>query len=131
MPKLDQAIADAVDRDGLPRQATAEDGSVHVLYLEANVVRSMLARAWQPPLPSDPTPIESDRAIAAREVAAQQETAAAAALRQRVLTVAQGAVGKSIDTLAAGEVRALVVCLLYRAGGIDRAGVVQPLDSWL
>jgi hypothetical protein len=131
VPLLSQTIADAVARDGLPRVATADDGSVHVLFLEANVVRSVLASDWPQPLPTDPTPEEIAAAIAARAAAEQQARADAAALRQRIFTVAQSAVGQSIDALTAAQVRALVACLLYRAGAIDKAGTVQPLGEWL
>jgi hypothetical protein len=131
MPLLPQSAYEAVRVDGLPRVATADDGSVHVLFLDGQQVRSMLASDWPPPLPTDPTPEQIAAAIAAREAAEQQRKLDAVALRQRVLTVAQGAVGKSIDTLTAGEVRALVACLLYRANAIDTAGVVQPLGIWL
>lgn len=131
MPLLPQAIADRVLLDGLPRQATADDGSTHVLFLEAGVVRSMAAPDWPPPLPTDPTPAESAAAVTALDAAAQQTAADASALRQRILTVAQSSVGQSIDTLTAGQVRALVACLLYKASAIDKAGTVQPLGKWL
>jgi len=131
MPLLPQNIADAIKRDGLPRQATADDGSQHVLFLENETVRSMLVADWPPPLPTDPTPEQIAAAIAARDAAEQQRRLDAVALRQRVLTVANGAVGKSIETLTAGEVRALVACLLYRASALDAAGIVQPLAEWL
>lgn len=130
MPLLSQTIADAVKRDGLPRQATADDGSQHVLFLEGSSVRSMLAADWPPPLPTDPTPAEIAAAIAAREAAAQQDAADALALRQRIITIAQSAVGQSIDTLATNQIVALVKCLLYRAGAIDKAGIVRPLADW-
>lgn len=131
MPLLSQTIADAVARDGLPRQATADDGSGHVLYLDGTQLRSMLASVWPPPLPTDPTPEQIASAIAARDAAEQQARADALALRQRIVTLAQSAVGQSIDTLTAAQVRALVACLLYKAGAIDKAGVVQPLGAWL
>jgi hypothetical protein len=131
MPKLDQRIADAVALDGLPRQAVADDGSKHVLFLDSEAVRSLLAADWPPPLPSDPTPTEIAAAIAARVAKAQQDRADAAALRTRVLTLAQSAVGTQLDQLTAAQVRALVACVLYKAGAIDTAGIVRPIGSWL
>lgn len=131
MALLPFAIADAVKRDGLPRQAMADDGSAHVLFLDGSSVRSMLAADWPPPLPSDPTQAEIDSAVAARQAADQQAITDAAALRQKILTVANSAVGQSIDTITAGQVRALVACLLYRAGALDKSGIVQPLSKWL
>lgn len=131
MPLLAQSMADLVARDGLPRVVTADDGSVHVLYLDGAAVRSMLASDWPPPLPSGPTPEQSNAAIVAQEAARQQAEKDAAALRTRVLTVAQTAVGTPIDQLTAAQVRALVACLLYRVGALDKSGVVQPLGGWL
>lgn len=131
MPLLPHTIADLVQRDGLPRQATADDGSLHVLYLDGAAVRSTLAADWQGPLPTDPTQAEINAAIQARASARQQQQQDATALRQRILTTAQSAVGVSIDNLTAGQVRALVATLLYRAGAIDKNGVVQPLGEWL
>jgi hypothetical protein len=131
MPLLPQTLADAVARDGLPRVATADDDSVHVLFLDAGVVRSMPAIAWPPPLPSDPTPAEIAAAIAAREAQEQQARADAAALRSRVRTLAQSAVGLSIDVLTAGQIKTLVILLLHKEAAIDKAGIVRPLDEWM
>lgn len=130
MPKLDQSIADAVERDGLPRQATDEDGVVHVLYFDAHVVRSMLASEWLPPLPSDPTPAEVAAAIAAKAAAEQQTKADAAALRTRVRALAQSAVGVQLDQLSAPQVRALIAVLLHKQNAIDKTGAIRPLADW-
>lgn len=132
MPLIPQAIAEAVARDGLSRQAVAtDDGSLHVLYLDGAAVRSMFAYDWPPPLPSDPTEAEIAVAIAAREAADRQKEQDAAALRQRIRTAAQSAVGQSIDTLTAAQVRALLAVLLYRTGMLDKNGIVQPIDALL
>lgn len=125
----------AVEADRLPRVARYrnEDGgeSAHVLYIDGTSVRSMPAADWPPPLPTDPTQAEIDAAIAQRATEEQQRQADAAALRQKILAVAGSAVGQSIDTLTAGQVRALVACMLYKAGALDKSGVVQPLAKWL
>ena len=131
MAVLPSVIVQAVETDGLPRLATADDGSEHVLYLDGATLRSMLAADWPPPLPTDPTQAEIDAAIAARAAARQQAKLDAAALQQKIVTVAQSAVGQSIDTLTAAQVRALVAVLLYRAGALDKTGVVQPLRTWV
>jgi hypothetical protein len=47
------------------------------------------------------------------------------------VTLAQSAVGVSIDALTAGQRNALIACMLYKAGGIDKDGVVRPLNTWL
>lgn len=51
--------------------------------------------------------------------------------RNAVLTAAGSAVGIGIGSLTAAQVRGLVACLLFKAGAIDKAGVVQPLNAWL
>lgn len=131
MALLSKDIADAVARDGLPRQATADDESRHVLFLENGGLRSTLASDWPPPLPSDPTAAQSAAAIAALDAAAAQSKADATLLRTRVLTLAQSAVGVQIDQLTAPQIRALVALLLFKQGAIDKSGAVLPLAGWL
>jgi hypothetical protein len=98
--------------------SSAFPGVVFTLADDATIL------TWPGP-PPDPV------AIRAAYLAAQdQQIADAAALRQRVLTVAQSAVGQSIDTLTAAQVRALVAVLLYKNGALDKNGVVQPLGQW-
>jgi hypothetical protein len=70
-------------------------------------------------------------AIAAYDAREQQRARDAAQLRSKVLTTAQSAAGVRIDDLTAAQVRALLACLLYQAGALDTAGVVQPLAAWL
>jgi hypothetical protein len=131
MPLLSQTLADAVARDGLPRVATADDATQHVLFLDAGVVRSMLASAWPPPPPSDPTPTEIAAAIAAKDAQAAQDTADASALRTRVRTLAQSAVGIQFDQLSGAQVRALIAILLHKQGAIDKNGAIRPLADWV
>ncbi len=38
---------------------------------------------------------------------------------------------KAIGSLTNVQVRALAACLLWKAGGVDKNGVVQPLGNWL
>lgn len=59
-----------------------------------------------------------------------RQGADASALRTRVRTLAQSAVGSSIDMLTAGQIKALVVFLLHKQGAIDSAGAVRPLNEW-
>lgn len=54
----------------------------------------------------------------------------ASALKSRVVTLAQSAVGVRVDELAAGQVRALLVILLWQASALNRDGVVRPLEEW-
>jgi hypothetical protein len=132
-------VADLVRSDGLPRLVDAVEwddttptGAAvpTVVYLDG-AVRSMPASAWPAPLPTDPTPAEIQAALAARQAAAQQAQSDALALRQRIVALAQSAVGVSIDALTAGQRNALIACMLYKAGGIDKDGVVRPLGQWL
>lgn len=131
MPLLSKTIADAVLLDGLPRVATADDASVHVLFLEAGQVRSMLASDWPPPLPTDPTQAEIDAALAAKAAKQQQDLLDAAALRTRVRTLAQSAVGVQIDQLSGAQVRALIAILLHKQSAIDKNGAIRPLTEWV
>ncbi len=65
-----QTIHEQITLDGLSRVAAADDGSVHVLYLDSSgdieIIRSMLAADWPPPLPTNPTPQQISDAIASR-----------------------------------------------------------------
>lgn len=130
MAILPYEVAQAVQADGLARVATADDDTQHVLYLDGDTLRSIAAADWPPPLPTDPTQAESDAAIAAREAAKQQAESDAAALRQKIVTLAQSAVGLSVDTLTAAQTRALVAVLLWQAGALTRNGTVRPLAEW-
>jgi hypothetical protein len=117
MPLLPQSIADLVAADGVARQATADDGTTHMLFRDGPLVRSCLVADW---------PAEQ-LVLAAHEQARQE----ALALRQRVLTIAQSAVGTQIDLLTAVQVRALIAVLLWKGGALDKAGVVKPLTDWI
>lgn len=130
MPLLSHEIAQAVAHDGFPRQATADDGSTHVLFLDGRQVRSMLASDWPPPLPIDPTPAEIAAAKAARDAQAVQDKADAVALRTRVRALAQSSVGVQLDALTAPQVRALIAVLLHKQGAIDKSGAIRPLADW-
>jgi len=127
-----QALSDQIQRDGLPRVAFGDDASVHVLYLEktprgSEIVRSMDAINWPPPLPTDPTPQQIADAVATR----QQAVIDTAALRQRILATAQNAVGYRVEDLLSGHVKALLVLWLYSQGAIDRDGKIRPLSEWI
>lgn len=136
MSLLPQSIADAVQRDHLPRQATADDHAIHVLYWEAPNVRSMDAADWlaqHGALPVDPTQAESDAAVAALVQSAQQAQTDAATLRQQVIAIAQSTVGLPINTaFTNAQLRALLIVLLHKAGAINPADMtIRPLADWL
>lgn len=67
--------------------------------------------------------------VRARTLSPQEQASKAA--RALVVSTAQATVGRNVTALVAGEVRALLICLLYEAGAIDGGGVVLPLNSWL
>lgn len=103
--------------DGQPRQAAADDGSAHMLFLDGAIVRSCLLTDWP-----------AEQVVLAQHAQARQD---AAALRQKVLALAGSAVGVRVDDLLTGQVKALVAILLWQAGAIDNAGVVLPLAQWI
>ena len=135
MPRLlDPTIHEAVGRDGLPRVADYDDGSRHVLYLDDGVVRSLTEAEWlaqRGALPSEPTQAEIDAALLAREQERAQALADAQALRQRVRTLAQSAVGVQFDQLTSAQLRALFAILLHKEGALDKTGAVRPLSEWV
>lgn len=133
---------EVVAHDHLPRASryltTYDDGSsgetLHVLYWGGAVVQSMESAEWvaqRGALPGEPTQAEIDAALAAQAQATAQAQSDAAQLRQRVLGLANSAVGIQVDNLTAAQVRALVVLLLWKNGAIDRTGAVRPPADWL
>lgn len=85
---------------------------------------------WDLPQPQ-PTNAELQADVAALDVRDATQKNEATALRQQILTLAQSAVGKTINTLTANEVRALVALQLYRAGAVDKDGKVRALIDWV
>jgi hypothetical protein len=123
-------IHEDVVRDGLPRVGAYDDGSQHVLYLDGEVVRSMLATAWPSPLPTEPTPAESETAIAARETAREGRKAAALLRRQGMLALAESAVGVKVGALTPRQVEALLGVVLLNAGALDDELKIRPIEDW-
>lgn len=77
-----------------------------------------------------PTAQQLRDAVVAGQAAREQAVQDASALRQRVMTLAQTAVGIRVNDLTAGQVRALLALLLWRTGALDREGNVRALDQW-
>jgi hypothetical protein len=50
---------------------------------------------------------------------------------ENIKTVAQSAVGLPLTDLSAPQVKALLACLLYHAGGVKDDGTVRPLGEWI
>jgi len=139
---LDQDKVIVVERDRLPRVARYrteyDDGTSgetqHVLYWGGVFVQSMIFDAWlaqRGPLPIDPTPAESDAAVAAIAQAAQQAQADAAQLRQQVLATLQTAVGVRFIDLNNAQLRAIVEALAWQAGALKPDTTVRPPSDWI
>lgn len=133
---------EAVRLDGLPRAAryltTYDDGNQaetqHVLYRPNGIVQSMPAADWlaqHGSLPTDPTPEQIAAALAAQAAAQQQAVADSALRRQRVLQAAQSAVGVRVNDLDSLQLKTMLACLLWLAGGLDKDLKVRPLNEWL
>lgn len=55
-----------------------------------------------------------------------------AALRSKIITLAQSSVGVTLDALSANQRAALTAALLYLAGAVDPVTLtVRPLNQWL
>ena len=80
---------------------------------------------------AQPTQAELQTASDAYDAQQAQLAADAQALRQKILTIAQSSVGIAVDQLTAAQVRALFAVILWKAGALDKNGVVQPLGSWV
>jgi hypothetical protein len=86
--------------------------------------------AWHLPQPQ-PTAVQLQTACDAYDAREAQAAQDAAALRQQVVTTAQSAVGVAFGNLTAAQVKSLLAVVLYKAGALDKAGVVLPLNSWI
>lgn len=117
MTKLSQALADQVAADQQPRQATADDGSVHMLFWDAPRVRSCLLADW-------PT-------VQAELATHEAERTQAAQLRQQIIQSAQSAVGIALGALTAQQRNSLIALLLWKAGALNRDGTVKALEEWV
>lgn len=84
--------------------------------------------AWNGP---DTQPGSVPAVVSAWQAALIQGASDAAALRTRVIALAQSSVGIQIDALTAAQIRALTALLLYKQGAIDKNGAVLPLAGWL
>lgn len=116
MSKLDQAIADLVAADHQPRQAIADDGSVHMLFWDGTKVRSCLLADWP--------------AVQIELAAADQARTDAAQLRQAIRTRLDALAGKRVDDLLVGDLKTLLTYLVWREGGLNRDLTIKPIGEW-
>lgn len=79
---------------------------------------------------AQPSEAELRAASDAYDAAQAQAASEAAALRTRVRTTAQSAVGVLITDLTAAQVRALLAVLLWKGGALDKDGRIRPLSEW-
>jgi hypothetical protein len=62
----------------------------------------------------------------------EAEDAQAVAARSAILATAQSTVGVKFTDLTAAQIKALMACLLYAAGGVDVKNMtVKPLSEWM
>ena len=105
MPVLPQSIADLVAEDHVPRPATADDGSEHMLFWNGANVRSVLLADWP--------------AAAQGEIDEGQKRAAQ---RAQFQADARAHIGKQAKSLTLPEIRDLLLLYLERDGLIDSDG---------
>lgn len=116
MPLLPQSTADLVREDGTPRVCDADDGTQHMLYRDGGMVRSCLLGDWP---------------AAQQDLAAKQQAAIdAAALRQTIRDRLTGMAGKRVDDVTVGELKTLLLYLVWREGGIAKDLTVKPIGEW-
>lgn len=61
----------------------------------------------------------------------QQAVNDVATAKAKAINIAQSTVGTNITDLTATQIKALIACLLFKSGAIDKNGVVKSLDTWL
>ena len=114
-------------------------GALKYLFPNANPLRDYEVRddgagafiaAWHL-VQAQPTPAELQTASDAYDAQQAQLAADATALRQHVINLAQSAVGVAIDNLTAAQIKALFAVILWKAGALDKNGIVQPLATWV
>lgn len=84
---------------------------------------------WNLPQPQ-PTQAELEAAEAAYDAAQATQQQEATALRNQIVSIAQGAVGVRVDQLTAAQVRALQAILLWQAGALNNDLTIRPLGQW-
>lgn len=83
---------------------------------------------WRDPNTTKPTQAELD----AEDIVYQAELSQAETSRNAILTTAQSAVGVALTALTQAQIKALMACLLYAAGGVDvKTMTVKPLAEWM
>lgn len=114
--RLPQDVADLVATDQQPRQAAADDGSIHMLFWDGTKVRS--------------TPIEKWAAMQ-QELAAQDAAAARAnQRRQTVRAKAAAHAGKKADQLTLPEMRDILLMFLEERGALADDLTVKDVEAW-
>lgn len=86
---------------------------------------------WRDPHTAKPTEAElyAEWDVYLAEVARQ--TANEITLHNRLMALASSTAGAAVDQLSAGQVRALLTLLLWRAGALHADGTVRPITEWI
>lgn len=125
--------------DGLARLAPAYDESgaesMHVLFLENGIPRSMLASDWPGALPKPPSQAEITKALQERQAGQEAARQARQTTRARILALLQSAAGKSAipgqpNSITAAERAALSLAQQYMAGMLSAGGDVKDPALW-
>jgi hypothetical protein len=124
--QIPQGVADLVKGDGKPREITGVtyDGAIatgtaqYMIYLDDGLVRSVELAGW-PAAQAELATKEADRQTAIQT-------------RQEIVTALQGLAGRAANgTYTAKELQALIMALVHKAGGINKAGEIRSSGEWL
>jgi hypothetical protein len=77
------------------------------------------------------TPVHQDQALAIANAHDAAQRTASQNTFENVKTGARSAEGIALSDLTAGQVKALLAVILYRAGGVSTDGKVRPLNEWV
>lgn len=114
--RLPQDVADLVAADQQPRQATADDGSEHMLFWDGSKVRSVPVEQW---------------AAMQQELAGKAAAAARAdQRRQTVRAKAQAHAGKRADQLSLPEMRDILLMFLEERGALADDLTIKDVEAW-
>lgn len=114
--------------DLLREELTAAGIDYYLAVLEAG---QLIVRFLDGDLKRDPTSQEQaaiDAVVAAHD---PQLLTQAEQLREAIKTIAQSAVGETLDNLTQAQLKALVAILLWKAGAVESNLTIRPLGQWV
>jgi len=80
------------------------------------------------PQPDEATLAQAEADYLAAAIAAEQ---ARQQLRDQIKTLAQSAVGETLDNLTQAQLKSLVAILLWKAGAVANDLTINPLSDWV